>query len=161
MAKRRRKKVSLPARLGEQATMERRRQLGGVVAEVIDRDLRGNPFMKRDRARCECVLDDYLYRLLLTLSEHEAGMKFRCAYLRGVCRVMVDDPGTGGEYDPEMAMLIVPISEEILREAYKVLTKAQKEIMIRVCGHGEWAGGTDKLETLRRALERLVTLWKL
>lgn len=141
--------------------MERGLQSGGIITEVIDRDLRGNPFLKRDRARCECVLDDYLYRLILTPSEHEAGMKFRRAYLRGVCRVMVEDPNGGGEYDPDMAMLIVPISEEILREAYKVLTKAQKEIMIRVCGHGEWAGGTDKLETLRRALERLVTLWKL
>lgn len=141
--------------------MERCQQWGGVVTEVIDRDLRGNPFLVRDRARCECVLDDYLYRLILTPSEYEAGMKFRRAYLRAVCRIMVDDPNGGGEYDPEMGMLIVPISEEILRAAYKALTKAQQAIVIKVCGHGEWAGGTDKLETLRRGLERLVTLWKL
>lgn len=161
MAKTRRKKKSLPARMGEQATMERRQHAGGVISEVVDRDLRGNPFMKRDRAVAECVLDAYLLRRVITLHEYEAGLKFRRAYLRAVYRVRVEDPLGTGVYDPEMALLIVPISEQVLRDAYAVLSEAQKRIVINVCGADEWAHGSARLATLHRALEKLTDLWRL
>lgn len=162
MANRRRgKKKTLPARMGEQATMERRQHAGGVIAEVVDRDLRGNPYMKRDRAVAECVLDAYLFRRLLTKREYDAGLKFRKAYLRAVYGVRVEDPMNASAYDPEMALLIVPISERILRDAYAVLSAAQKRIVINVCGADTWAQGSARLATLHRALEKLVELWKL
>jgi hypothetical protein len=162
MANRRRsKKKTLPARMGEEATMERRQHAGGVIAEVVDRDLRGNPYMKRDRAVAECVLDAYLFRRIITKREYEAGLKFRRAYLRAVFKVRVEDPLSTSAYDPEMALLIVPISEQVLRAAYAVLSKAQKRIVINVCGADDWAHGSARLATLHRALERLGDLWKL
>lgn len=135
--------------------------MGGVVTEVIDRDLRGNPYLKRDRAIAECVLDAYLFRRILSHREYEAGIKFRKAYLRAVHRVRVEDPLSSSAYDPEMALLIAPISEQILRDAYAVLSEAQKRIAINVCGADDWAKGSARLATLRRALEKLVDLWKL
>ena len=60
-----------------------------------------------------------------------------------------------------MAALMVIKSEQILLAAYATLSPAQKAIVISVCGHDHWAGGTYKIQTLRRALERLAELWKL
>lgn len=161
MAKRRRGKKTLPVRQGERASMELRSHCGGVVTEVIDRDLRGNPYMVRDRVRVECALDYYVWQGRITKSEYEAGLKFRRAYERAVLGLKVEDPTSTGAYDPEMAMLIVPISEEILRAAYEELSDAQQRIVIEVCGHNKYAGTTDRFETLCRGLEKLVTLWKL
>lgn len=161
MAKRRKAKKGMPVRLGERATMELRAQCGGVITEVIDRDLRGNPYMIRDRVRIECALDYYFWDGRLTQGEYEAGLKFRRAYQRAVLGLKVEDPASSGAYDPEMAMLIVPISEEILRDAYGELSTAQKKIIIDVCGHNKYAGTTDRVETLHRGLEKLATLWRL
>lgn len=161
MAKKKRTKKKLPARQGEKTTLERRQHMGGVVTEVVDRDLRGNPYMVRDRAVAECPLDLYFWYQKLSKSEYEAGQKFAKAYQRAVLRIKVEDPSSSSAYDPEMALLIVPMSEEILREAYEALSNAQKKIVIHVCGHGQNAGTTQRVATLRRALERLATLWKL
>jgi hypothetical protein len=160
MAKRRKNKT-LPARQGELATMERQRQQGGVVSEVVDRDLRGNVYIKRHKARFECMLDSYRWHGNLTEAEYEAGMRFRRAYLRAVFRLTVDDPNSTSAYDHEMAMLMVPISEQILRDAYGVITPAQQAIIVSVCGHDECAGKTDRIETLHRGLERLADHWKM
>ncbi len=161
MAKRRRKKTSLPARIGERATMERSQHSGGVVTEVMDRDLRGNPFILRDRVVAECPIDLYLWYGKISPAEHAAGQKFAVAYQRAVLRIKVEDPLSSGPYDPEAAMLAVPMSEEILRSAYGVLSEAQKKIVINVCGHGISAGTTDRVDTLRRGLENLARKWKL
>ncbi len=161
MAKKRKAKRRMPVRVGERATMELRAQCGGVITEVIDRDLRGNPYMVRDRVRVECSLDYYLWKGHLTKEEYEAGLKFRRAYQRAVLGLKVEDPASTGAYDPEMAMLIVPISEEILRAAYDEMSGAQKKIVIDVCGHNKYAGTTDRIQTLHRGLEKLATLWRL
>lgn len=160
MAKRRKRK-NLPARTGEVATPERQKQQGGVVSEVVDRDAHGNVYQRRHRAVAECMLDAYHYRGNLTEDEYQAGMKFRRAFLRAVFGLNVEDPASSGEYDPEMAMLIVPISEELLRAAYAELTSAQKKIVMSVCGYDECAGNSDRIETLHRGLERLAKLWKI
>jgi len=161
MAKRRKAKRRLPVRQGARATMELCEKYGGVITEVIDRDLRGNPYMLRDRVRIECTLDFYFWKGNLTQSEYDAGLKFRRAYQRAVLRVKVEDPAASGPYDPEMAMLMVPISEELLRAAYEEMSQAQKRIVIDVCGHDKYAGTTDRVQTLHRGLEKLATLWKL
>jgi len=160
MAKRRKRKA-LAARCGEMATPERQKQQYGVVSEVVDRDVRGNVYQRRHRAVAECMLDTYLLRGNLTEYEYQAGMKFRRAYQRAVFKLCVEDPTSSGEYDPEMAMLMVPISEETLRNAYAALSPAQKALVVSVCGHDECAGNADRIETLHRGLERLVTLWKI
>ena len=161
MAKRRKAKRRLPARQGERAGVEREKKIGGVITEAIDRDLRGNPYMVRDRVRIECSLDYYFWKGQLTESEYDAGLKFSRAYQRAVLGIKVEDPAASGPYDPEMAMLIVPISEEMLCAAYEELSEAQKKIVIDVCGHNKYAGTTDRVQTLHRGLEKLAALWGL
>ena len=161
MAKRRKSKKKLPARQGERANAERRSKMGGVITEAIDRDLRGNAYMVRDRVRVECALDFYLWKGQISPSEYDAALKFRRAYQRAVLGIKVEDPAATGTYDPEMALLIVPISEEILRAAYEELTKVQQEVIIDVCGHEKYAGSTSRVLTLHRGLEKLATLWDL
>ncbi len=141
--------------------MERQHQQGGVKSEVVDRDLRGNVYQRRHRAVYECMLDSYHAQGNLTQSEYEAGMKFRRAYLRAVFRMAVEDEGDSSAYDPEMALLMVPISEQLLRDAYATMTQPQQMVAIAVCGHDQNAGNSDRIETLHRGLERLATLWKI
>jgi hypothetical protein len=159
MARKYRKKA-LPVRFGETATKERKGQQGGVVTEVIDRDLSGKALIKRQRALEECSLDAYLRRGIIGSEEHMVGLRFRHAYLRAVLKVQVDDIGGGSQGDPEMSALVVLKAERLLKEAYKVLSIAQRDIIITVCGYGDWAGGSYKLETLHRGLEKLVDLWR-
>src|ERR1700733_188615 len=91
MSKRQRKKKTLSVRIGELATKERRSQNGGVTIEVIDRDASDKIYMKRHRAYAECVLDDCLRRGAVSEAEYEAGMKFRCAYLKYVFKIKISD----------------------------------------------------------------------
>jgi hypothetical protein len=161
MAKRKHNKKLLPARVGEAPTPERRRQGSGIVAEVIDRDGGGKVLMHRFKAAADCPLDSYILRGNLTQAEYRAGIKFRHAYLRGVLRVHVEDIGSGAHGDPEQAALTPIYSERALREAYEVLSARQKAIVIAVCGHDEWAGGTVNIKTLQRGLGMMADLWKL
>jgi hypothetical protein len=161
MAKRKHKGRITAVRTGETPTPERRLQHGGVSAEVIDRDNRGKVLMHRFKAIAECPLDAYWQRGHLTEAEYKAGTKFRHAYFRAILRIQVEDKGSGAHGDPEMSMIAPIYSEQILREAYVVLSPLQKAVIVAVCGHDEWAGGTPKIKTLHRGLERLVDLWKL
>ena len=165
VSKRRHKKKSLPVRVGEMATKERRCQNGGVISEVIDRDLSGKVFMKRHRASCECVLDDLLRRLTISEPEYETGMKFRWAYLKHVFKVKVCDGGynpflnEGCNGDAESNMNAMCEADKLLHGAYGVLSDAQRSIVIAVCGHDEWPGTTARARTLHRGLEKLFDLW--
>ncbi len=154
-----RKRKSLPARSGEQATPERHLQQGGVRTEVVDRDAYNRIIIKRQRATIECALDRYFLQEKLNENDYEAGMKFRRAYLRAVLKVKVDDSGAGSHGDFEMATLIVIASDKLLRQAYAILSPAQKSVVINVCGHDFSAGDTYRLETLRRGLNKLAILW--
>jgi len=159
MPKRRPNKKDIPIRQGETVTRERRRQNGGVISEIMERDNSGKAYIKRQRACAECVLDYYLSRGKISAPEYEAAMKFRKAYLRAVLRVKVEDNGAGAHGDPEMAMLIIAESERRLRQAYAVLSPSQKTVVISVCGHDDWVGDTYRFETFHRALARLIDLW--
>lgn len=158
--KRKYKKKALPARVGEFATVERCRQLGGMITEVVDRDLRGNPIFKRHKAKIECHLDIYLYREQLSLAEYDAGMIFRKAYMRYVLGIKVEDDVQGGRADAEMAMLAVPHSKKLLDQAHEVLSQPQWMVIEAICGLDDTAGNSYRFETFRRGLEKLVDLWK-
>lgn len=159
-AKRKYKKKALPVRVGELATVERCRQLGGMVTEVVDRDLRGNPIIKRHKAKIECHLDIYLYREQLSIPEYDAGMIFRKAYSRYVLGIKVEDDVQGACGDVEMAMLAVPHSKKLLDQAHGVLSQPQWMVIEAICGLDDTAGNSYRFETFRRGLEKLVDLWK-
>ena len=161
MTKRENKKKSLSLAVGETATKERRQQGGGIITETLSRDSAGKASLKRQRAAAECALDAYLLRGYLTQAQYEAGLKFRMAYLRAVLLIKVHDQGAGSQGDPGMAGLIPIYSERILQEAYAVLRKAQRQIVISVCGHDQWAGRDYKITSLRHGLDSLAKIWKL
>lgn len=161
MAKRKHKTKVQSIRTGESPTQERRVQNGGVVKEVTDRDCKGNALTYRFKAVADCPLDAYFLRGNLTGPEYEAGMKFRRAYLRSILHVRAQDTDSGSHGDPEMAALMPVYSERILQEACETLSPAQKTVVISVCGYDEWAGGSYKLQTLHRGLEKLAILWKI
>jgi len=146
---------------GMSVTKERQRQNGGVVTEPIHEKSDGKTYIKRQRAVSECILDYYLAHNKITEVEHDAGMKFRRAYLRAVLRIWTDEGSGGSHGDPEMAALLPIISEQVLREAYGVLSPRQKAVIISVCGHDAWAGETHVLKTLHRGLAQLIKLWRL
>jgi hypothetical protein len=159
-SKRKYKKKALPARFGELATLERRRQLGGVTTEVIDRDLRGGVLLKRHTAVCECQLDVYKFREQLTDKEYDAGLIYRRAFMRYVLGIQVDDKVQGGRSDAEMAMLSIPHSKKLLDQAHAVLSQPQSTVVRAICGLDDSAGNTYRFETFRRGLEKLVDIWK-
>ena len=159
-AKRKYKKKALPARIGELATVERCRQLGGVITEVVDRDLRGSPILKRHKAKIECHLDICLLREWISIPEYDAAMIFRKAYLRYVRGVKVDDDVQGGRADAEMAMLAVPHSKKLLDQAHAVLSQPQWRMVETICGLDDTAGNSSRFETFRLGLTKLVDLWK-
>jgi hypothetical protein len=156
MAKRKHKKKLQPLRLGDGPTMERRQQLGGTEQEIVDRDYHGNILVLRYRAAYECMLDAYLLKGLIGKAAHEAGMRYRLAWLRVVERVKVEDRfASGVSMGTEEWLNAVTQSEKYLNEASAALTEPQKAIIMRVCVDDKRAGGTDALETLRRGLENL------
>lgn len=159
-SKRKYKKKALPARFGELATLERRRQLGGVVTEVIDRDLRGGVLLKRHKAVCECQLDVYKYRETISESEYDAGMIYRDAFQYYVLGVKTKDRASGGRGDVEMAMINIPMSKKLLDQAHAVLTQSESAVVRAVCGLDDCAGNSYRLQLLQRGLERLSGLWK-
>jgi hypothetical protein len=142
--------------------MERCRQQDGILREVIERDSYGKAVMVRCHARSECMLDAYLIRKIILLREHEAGMIFQAAWLRARCGVkVIDRYTTGTPVSYEAWLDFIPESERILKEAHDVLSRAQKTVVIRVCWENKLAGGTDKIETLRRGLKRMADWWSI
>ncbi len=142
--------------------MERCQHLDGVSREAVDRDASGKVYVWRFRGRSECMLDAYLMRQLIMLQQHEAAMRYRIAWLRAREGIRVADPYSSGYANNyEASLEILPESERILREADQALTVKQRNMIKRVCCDNKMAGGTDCLETLRRALDRLVQLWRI
>lgn len=162
MAKRQHKKKNRSVRGGEGVTVERCQHSDGVAKEIVDRDATGKVYMWRYRARSECMLDAYLVRKLIELEQHQAGMKYRIAWLRAREGIRVSDPYSGGAHASyEDSLQIIPESERLLREADQAMTAKQRDMVRRVGCDDKMAGGTDCLETLRRALDRLVRLWRI
>jgi hypothetical protein len=166
MAKRKYKKRAVPVvRVGEMATPERRRQLGGVVTEVVDRDATGKVYMKRNKARYECIIDYYHDTYRLDDPQFMAAQKFA---------EMFNGANFGSEFsilaspyifitassDPEAkAHRRLDCYRHLQEIEKKILTPAQWKVVVKVCGRDERAGNTDYLETLRRALDELAKYW--
>ncbi len=159
MAKRRYKKKAITIRAGETAPKERQQHQGGLISEVIDRLPNGKAIMKRLRAMAECVLDAYVIRSVINLLEYKAGIRFRKAYLRAVLHIKTHDSGVGHHGDLEHAALTLTESEQILRQAYEVLDMMEKAVIIAVCGHDDWSGGTYRVKALHSGLAKLIKLW--
>lgn len=158
MTARRHKRRNLSVRVGETPTRERRNQ-GALATEVIDRDCEGKALICRYKVLGDIPLDAYLLRGKISEGAYQAGLKFRSAYMRAVLRVHVEDAGAGAHGDPEVAALTPIYSVQILNAAYAVLSPRQKALLIDVCGHDLWAGGTVNIKTMRRGLEVLAALW--
>ena len=161
MSKKPKKPRILTVRIGETPTPERRHHNGGVVSEIVDRDISDKILIRRYKAVWECPLDTYLERNAISEPEHRAGLKFRHAYFRAILGIKVDDIGSGSEGDREMAYLTPIYSQRLLQDAYEALSPQQKAIVINVCGHDQVAGETARLKTLHRGLERLCEVWKI
>ena len=161
MSKRHSKKKALDGVVPVGITPERRRQNGGVMkdTETLHKDCKTKT--KRYRSTAECMLDAYLWHGKISDNEHAAGMKFRRAYLRAILRIKVEDQGSGSRGDYDMSGLMVPVSEQILKQAYSVLSSAQKTLIVRVCGDDTPPGDSYRLETFKRGLTQLLQLWKM
>ena len=156
MSKNRRKGRIYSVRTGATPTKERRRQNGGVIAEVIDRDADGKILIRRYRAEWECPLDAYLAHKAISESQHKAGLKFRRAYLSAIL-------GRRREYEQlesNDVYLEPSRSEKLLKEAYRTLPSHYKGIVIDICGHDLPARDAAKLDGLQKGLGQLAELWK-
>jgi len=134
-------------------TKERRKQNGGVVSEVIERD--GDSLTKRYRAVWECPLDAYLGKGLITERQYVVGLMFRQAYHRAVKsksaaqnRLALSSSTREG------------LSEKVLKSAYKKLSPHNMGSIIDICGHDLPAQDSVKLGRLQKGLGELADLWK-
>jgi hypothetical protein len=151
-------------RVGELATPERRRQLGGVMTEVIDRDAGGKAYMKRHRVRIECMLDYYFNAYRINERQYTAGLKFREIYLRvnydTNCKILCSPFLINtGRADPEGKIMAHMDCIRWLDEACKLLSSEQLTMVRKVCGYDEYAGTFANKKTLLRGLDILAAHW--
>lgn len=116
--------------------------------------------MTKAKARVECVLDAYWNRCQVAGRQHEAGMIFRTYWYRahGVQRPTGRYSGLGAAEVDSASRLD---AQRRLTVACSVLTPAQQAVVIAVCAMDEWAGGTERLATLRRGLTALADYWQI
>jgi hypothetical protein len=161
---RKKNKRSSTVKNGETATPERRRQLGGVETEIVDRDASGKVYIKRQRARLECMLDYYLKLRRISEEQYKAGCKFRYLYLRAAhnysCLNLTDrfrmEPK---QADPEWRLLNHMDCIRVLIVASKELTPEEYAIVRNVCGYDSFAGNRENKRILDHALGLLATHW--
>ena len=168
MAKRRRhyRKPSPVVCVGVRATRERRRQLGGVMTEVVPSESAGHTPVMRQRARVENVLDImFRYRVNpLSDRQYKAGLKFYEIYNRsryGVQFKVLCNPFLIGDHgDAEWKVLAHVHCERYLVEAYKALTPEEQHLVRKVCGHDDFPENKREHKFIRIALDKLATHWK-
>ncbi len=153
-------------RIEELATEERRKQNGGVITEVIDRDATGKVHIERHRAKNECILDYYLRTHRINLAQHEAGTKLSELFARalhGTDSTALNDvfsfDGLGGHAQEKMADFVEAMEQ--LRVILPKLSSPQKRVLRNVCGYNECAGTYANRLTLARGLEKLARHWHL
>jgi len=137
-------------------TKERRRQNGGVFAEIINKDPKGNALLKRYRAVWECPLDAYKDIGIINAAQHKAGLEFRKAYYASVVCKTVNDRMSEEQLNREVSKL-----ERVLRAAFKELSPTHTESVIDACGHNLLVTDAVKLERLKIGLGKLTKLWNL
>ena len=139
------------------ATPERMGQNGGVITDHI-------PF-KRNRAACECQLDQYFKRGKIDDGEFRAGMKFREAWLVSSEGVKTSDSIDRERIDNAQALTAEDAEERetwarrIINEAYQELPPGQILLVINVCGYDQFVGTDYDIRVFRRGLDRLARLW--
>jgi hypothetical protein len=151
-------------RVGELATPERRHQLGGVMTEVVDREVGGKAYIKRHRVRIECMLDYYFNGYHINDTQYMAGLKFREIYLRvnydTNCKVLCSPYLRSAKHaDPEAKILAHLDCIRWLDEACKLLSPEQLAMVRKVCGYDEFAGTHANKKTLLRGLDILAAYW--
>jgi hypothetical protein len=157
------KKHSSAIRVGELATPERRRQLGGVATEVVDRDANGKVYIERHRAEYECVVDFYWRTRKINDPQRAAAIKLREIYIHvshgfdstNLGGALVD--AGIGNHEKQIATYLDSLNQ--LKAARAKLTPAQRTILRNVCGYDEYAEDKDDKETLARGLDRLAIFW--
>ncbi len=163
--KERKKKKQLPAILiGELATPERRRQLGGVKTEVVVSDENGRRKMKRDIARYECMIEFLFDEGIATQRQTKAALKYREIYLSGqhgqsgryLCAPFTIDCGRA---DPENRIISHMHNLRLLIEANELLTKEERDIVRDVCGYDKAPSAYEIRYILLRALDVLADYW--
>jgi hypothetical protein len=162
MAKAKRRPPSLDSDIGP---AERSQHRGGLELEPVARDLRGNPTALRAKAKVECILDAYWRRCQIVDRQHEAGLVFRTYWHRaqGAPRVTTRydlSPRFRGAATDAVSVARSD-AQRRLENALGALSAAQRTVVVAVCGMDEWAGGTDRLDTLRRGLTALADLWRI
>jgi hypothetical protein len=151
-------------RVGEMATPERCRQLGGVMTEVVDRDVNDKAYIKRHRARLECMLDYYFLHYRISDPQYMAGLKFREIFLRvnygANCKILCSPFIIGAKRsDPESKILAHLDCLRWMDEASRTLSQEQLDVVRRVCGYDQYAGGRDSKRILLRGLDKLAAYW--
>ncbi len=160
------KKPSPVLCVGEKATPERCRQLGGVMTEFVASEVAGNLPTRRQRVRIENVLDIMFRHRVnpLTDPQYTAGLKFYELFNREkngkqfkvLCSPFLID---GSPADAEWKMLGHIHSARYLVEAYKVLTSEERGIVRKVCGPDDFPDGKRENRILRIALDKLAVFW--
>jgi hypothetical protein len=152
--------------VGERATPERRKQLGGVVSEIVEveepRSLKTK--VKRDRANYVSTLAYYHGTKRLNDPQTVAGEKYAELFNRVtfgyhykvLCNPFLIDPG---QADPEARMVAHMDCIRQLREIDALLSPAQRRVIINVCGYGERAKDKDERQTLQRGLDIAAEHW--
>lgn len=150
-----------PTRPGELALNERRKQQGGVVRVYEPESANSRVMTVRHRARCECLLDRYRLQRKLTIQQFEAGMKFRQAWLYQAEGIKTRDSTMhrfeGSAFNAPIEALCD--AERIVREVYQLLSPFQSLVIISVCASDILAGTNKRMDTLRRALNKLADVW--
>lgn len=146
-------------------TRERLAQNGGVVRDYMPETPNSRVMIPIHKAKCECLLDNYLRAGKIDESEFEAGMQFRNAWLIKAEGIKTKDSSevslagrSGKLFDP---MTDKTWAEKILSEAFKEagLSVAQSLILQQVCGADNPIGHEYSFKTLHRALEKLARFW--
>jgi hypothetical protein len=166
MVRKSRKKKQLPVILvGELVTPERRRQVGGVVTEMIDEDGNSRRKVKRYKARYDCMIEFYCEEGTFSNRQTKAALKYREIYLSGMhgqsgkylCNPYTIDCGRA---DPENKILGHMHNLRLLVEANELLTQEERDIVRDVCAYDKVATAYEMKYILLRALDVLADYWK-
>ena len=148
-------------RVGDTATPERIKKIGGIDDRPIAYANNGRVALKRQQAKVECTLDAYRFRRTIDDNQYNAGMMFRWSYLKSARFIKVVDyqsiSGCGGN----AADAAESESQARIRvqEARENLTQPQYFVIEAVCGWDETAGNSNRMDTMKRALDNLYNLW--
>jgi hypothetical protein len=138
--------------VGESATPERRKQLGGLMTEVVTDE--GRSF-RRQKARNVGVIDDLFENDVLSDPQYMAALKIQEIHSRATdgksCKVLCSpfliDPG---QHDSEWKIIARMDSLRLLHEAFAKLTQTQRDIVEGICVYDHSAANKDDIRAIRR-----------